>query len=206
MRSITGAQITGAVAVLAMLAVLAGCGPSEGGSVEPTPSGSASPTPSATSVPQSEPRVFAMPVDCASLLPASRLTAFEDAGLTLLGGPGGKYGTSYLADPTPEERAGGITCIWGDGTTDQSATTVSVAPLVSNRAAVVQSLIDQGLNEAIEGDLTLYAVQGDEDRAPAILNVLRPDSWISVIQTTGGPVAFEDALVISDEVALVVYR
>jgi hypothetical protein len=189
---------------LAPTLALAGCA-DQPAAPSATASPTASPTPTASSEPEPSSLEFVQPGDCAEALPASRITAFEDAGLALLGGPGGKYGSHYLAGPTPEERAGGITCIWGDPETDASSITVSVAPLGSTRPAIVQSLLDQGLNEAIDGDVMLYAVQGDEDHAPAILNVLRPDSWISVIQTVGGAEASEEALTIADEVAGVVY-
>jgi hypothetical protein len=193
----------GAIAATALVFALAGCG---GGTptIEPTRSPTATPTPTSAATPPPAELRFMVPEDCDAILPAARLAEFEDAGLTLLGGPGGKY-ERYLADPTPEENAGGITCIWGDDKTDASSITVSVAPLGANRAAVVQSLLDQGLNEAIDGDLTLYAQQGDEEVAPAVLNVLRTDSWISVIQTVGGTEAFEEAITVAEEVATAVY-
>jgi hypothetical protein len=199
-------RIAGGLAAPALVLVLAltGCG-GPAPAADPTPTPTATPTPTSTATPTPPDLVFAIPPDCASALPASRLAAFEDAGLALLGGPGGKHGEHYLAEPTPEENAGGITCIWGDADTDASVITVSIAPLGATRAAVVQNLVDQGLNEAIEGELTLYAQQGDEDVAPAVLNVLRADSWISVIQTTGGAAAFDEAITVADEVAAVVY-
>ena len=197
-------RIACGLAPCALAVLLAGCGPAAP-PPEPTrsPTASSMPTPSAT--PAATERRFVLPEDCDSALPGSRLAAFEDAGLTLLGGPGGKYGEHYLADPTPEESAGGITCIWGDDDTDASSITVSIAPLGATRPALVQSLLEQGLNEAVEGDLTLYAQQGDENVAPAVLNVLRADSWISVIQTVGGTAAFEEAITVAEEVAGVVY-
>ncbi len=188
--------IAGGLAAIALTLALAGCGAGES-PAEPTPSPTATPTSTPTATPPAAELTFVLPPDCASALPESRLTAFEDAGLSLLGGPGGKYGEHYLADPTPEENAGGITCIWGDADTDASSVTVSIAPLGATRPAIVQSLIDQGLNEVIDGDVTLYAQQGDEDVAPAVLNVLRADSWISVIETIGGTDAFDEAITLA---------
>ena len=186
----------------ALMFVLVGCAPAPAAPV-PESSSTPTPTPSPTAEPEptAGPRTFQLPADCASALPESRLQQFADDGLILLGGPGGKHGDEYLADPTPEQSAGGITCIWGHDDSDLSVTTVSVAPLGANRPAVVGNLIAQGLNETIEGDVTIYAVQGDEDHAPGILNILRTDSWISVIQTTGGREAFAEALEVADEVA-----
>ena len=199
-----GHPIAGALAAAGLALALAGCGGSEA-PPEPSQSATAAPTPTATTTAPPTEFVFQLPEDCASVLPESRLAAFEDAELTLLGGPGGKHGEHYLADPTPEENAGGITCIWGDDDTDASVVTVSVAPLGATRPAIVQSLVDQGLNEAIDGDLILYAQQGDEDVAPAVLNVLRADSWISVIETIGGAAAFDEAITLAEEAATVAY-
>jgi hypothetical protein len=196
-------RTAGAVTSIALVLVIAGCGGTP--TVEPTRSPTTAPSPSPSVTPPTATLTFVLPEDCESALPSSRLAAFENAGLTLLGGPGAKYGEHYLADPTPEENAGGITCIWGDNATDVSSITVSVAPLGASRPAVVQNLLDQGLNEAIDGDLTLYAQQGDEQVAPAVLNVLRTDSWISVIQTIGGTEAFDEAITVAEEVAAVVY-
>jgi hypothetical protein len=191
------------VGVLATV-VLAGCAPE----ATPTPVGSTTPTPSPSPTVSARPDptelVFTMPADCIAALPESRRAAFEAAGLSLLGGPGGKY-AQYFADPTPEERAGGITCVWGDDATDAASITISVAPLGASRAQVVQSLLDQGLNEAVDDDLTLYAKQGDENESPAIVNVLRVESWISVIQTVGGTASFDEALTVAAEVGRLVH-
>ncbi len=197
-------RIAGALVAASLALPLAGC-VDDAPTAAPTPSPTTTPTPTPTGTASATEFTFVMPDDCESALPAARLDAFEADGLSLLGGPGGKYGEHYLADPTPEENAGGITCIWGDATTDASSITVSIAPLGATRPAIVQSLLDQGLNEAIDGDLTLYAVQGDEEDAPAILNVLRPDSWISVIQTVGGPASFDEAITVADEAAAMAY-
>src|SRR5262249_32362390 len=128
--------------------------------------------------------------------------SFESQNLELLGGPGGKYGEDYLLDPTPEELAGGITCIWGDELIPESTVTVSIAPLTpSTRSVVVEDLISQGLNEAVVGDSLTYSRLGDEVSSPAIINVLRDNTWISVIEALGGEAFLEEAILISDEIA-----
>jgi predicted small lipoprotein YifL len=188
---------------LAMAISLAGCGgePEAGPSDEPTE----------TSTPTSEPTeapvtlTFAMPDDCLGILPQSRQDALASQGLVLLGGPGGQY-EQYYGDPTPEERAGGISCIWGDEDVPESLVTVSVAPLsASTRSIVVDDLISQGLNEAVLDDGISYAQLGDEVSAPAILNIVRDDSWVSIIQTLGGEAFFDEAVELASEVADQVY-
>lgn len=180
-----------------------GCAPSGVSGEQPAPSGTATPP---STAPTASAPVFQQPASCSELLPEAELADFAADALTLLGGPGGVYGDDYLADPTPEQRAGGITCIWGDADTTASSITISVAPLdAASREAVVGSLSGQGLNANVDGPIATFAILGDEDRRPAILNVLREDSWISVIMTIGGTAPFERALDLADQVAQTVY-
>ena len=195
------------VAVVPVIAVLGLALTACGGQAPPTPTApptdaaSGAPTPSEAPADQ----VFTLPDDCTQLLPESRQQAFADQGLTLLGGPGGKY-EQYYADPTPEEEAGGISCIWGDEDVPQSIVTVSVAPLsTGTRGATVDSLLAQGLNEAVIDDGISYAQIGDEVSAPAVLNILRDDSWISVIEALGGEAFFDEAVQLAGEAASQVY-
>src|SRR5690606_17805503 len=144
------------------------------------------PSTTPTTPPATDPE-FTQPESCTGLVTEERAADFEARGLELLGGPGGRYGEDYLADPTPEERAGGITCIWGDESRPDSTVTVSVAPVsAGTRAAIIDDLVSQGLNEATTVDGITYGQTGDEVSAPAIVNYVRTDSWISVILARGG--------------------
>jgi hypothetical protein len=148
-----------------------------------------------------------MPTACADILPDLRVAVLEDGGLILLGGPDGLYGDDYLAESTPEQDVGGITCIWGDDSTEISSVTISVAPLDSEAAPLIEDqLRAQNLNEAISDDGVEFGEAGDEDGSAAIYNVLRDDSWISVIETVGGEDAFERAVLIAGEVYASVYK
>ncbi len=172
---------------------------------EPTtePTETSTPTPEPTESPAV--RTFTMPADCLGILPQSRQDTFASQNLTLLGGPGGQF-EQYYADPTPEERAGGISCIWGDEAVPESTITVSVAPLsTATRGAVIDNLIAQGLNEATLDDGISYAQLGDENSAPAILNIIRDDSWVSVIEALGGEAFFDEAVELAAEIADQVY-
>lgn len=191
-----------------LVTVLTGCagGPPEEGDVAPPPS----PTPEATETapPPAQPASFRFvaPTSCDAILSADRLERFQGDGLDLLGGPGGRYGTDYFAEPTPEEQVGGITCVWGDESQPATTITVSVAPLsAAVRATVVEDLIAQGLNETQVGNAIGFGEVGDEVSAPCVLNVLRTDSWISVIEALGGEQRFLDATEIAEEVASLVY-
>ena len=197
-------QLTMSAAALTAVLLLAGCAAET--PVDETPVETPA-APSAAPEPTEEPEVFTLPTDCTTMLSADRVADFATQGLALLGGPGGKYGTDYLADPTPEESAGGMTCIWGFDDTDFASVTISVAPLApADRAGVVTSLIEQGLNETVEGNTTTYVQQGDANSQPAIINVLRSDSWISVIETVGGEEFYAEAVMLADDVHGQVYN
>lgn len=188
--------------VVAMAITLAACvgEPPAGPTAEPTEIT----TPTSQPTPTAAARVFTMPQDCRGVLPQQRQDALAAQGLVLLGGPGGKF-EQYYADPTPEEQAGGISCIWGDENVPESTVTISVAPLSDGtRGGVIDALIDQGLNEAVLDDGISYAQLGDDNK-PAILNIVRDDSWISVIQALGGEAFFDEAVELATEVADQVY-
>jgi hypothetical protein len=194
---------TGYVAVA--IALLSGCTAGPGTTPQTSPGATDnSPEPEPSETPTDQP--FAMPDDCSGILPPQRIDSFKAQGLVLLGGPGGLYGDDYLLDATPEEAAGGITCIWGDELVPESTVTVSVAPLrPETRSGIVEDLVAQGLNETPLDDAISYSRLGDEVSSPAIVNVLRNDNWISVIEALGGEAFLEEALTISDEVAVTVH-
>ena len=176
-----------------------------------TPSGTestnaATPSETASATPTAIPEVFTMPTTCADIVPASRVATFTNQKLVLLGGPGGRYENNYLADPTPEENAGGISCIWGFPDTEVSSITISVAPVnPDSRGGVIDSLVAAGLNESQLDSASVYGKEGDTGFNPAVINSVRADSWISVITTVGGPAAYEDAKAIVAEVTANVY-
>jgi len=186
-----------------LLAVLAGCTAAE--TPKETPSATATEEPTPTTTPEAVKLTFTMPTDCTEIVPQSRLDAFAAEGIILLGGPGGKY-SDYLTDATPEEQAGGISCIFGFSDSEVSSFTISVAPLTAaTRPAVIASFTEQGLNEQVTDDGVAYGVQGDRTLDPAIMNVLRGESWISVIATIGGTDTYAQSVEIAQEVHDVVY-
>lgn len=194
-------------AALVLLGTLTACAPeAEPVAEEPTPT----PTPTVveTTEPEPENLVFTMPVDCTTILPQSRLDAFAAQSLQLLGGPGGVYGNDYFFEPTPEQLAGGISCVFAQDGVDLSSILISVAPVSTvNRATIIDDLTSQGLNEATTPDGAItYSQQGAEGLAPAIYNVVTQESWISVISGLGGPAFFDEAVLLAGEVATEVYQ
>ncbi|MEO5535221.1 MAG: hypothetical protein ABIR17_08835 [Pseudolysinimonas sp.] len=183
---------------------LTGCVPAVAD--KPTATPTVEQTPAATPTPTPEARAFVMPTRCVDIVSPATLARFTSDGLALLGGPGGKYGGDYFADDTPEERVGGITCVWGDEQRPESTFTISVAPVTTaTRSGIVSDLLSQGLVEdQIEGALT-YAQIGDEVSSPSVFNVIRSDSWISVLQARGGEDLFQTSTELVDEVTSIVY-
>jgi hypothetical protein len=197
---------SGVVIAAAGLALLAGCTPAPVANGGETEAPVTDPTPTATATTAPGLPVFEMPEQCADILTADTQTAFAGNGLDLLGGPGSQYGENYFGDPTPEEQAGGISCVWGDEAENASIVIVSVAPITTaTRSGIVNGLITNGLVESqVEGGLT-YARIGDDVSAPAELHVIRTESWISVIEAVGGETRFQQATELVDEVTGQVY-
>ncbi|WAB80919.1 hypothetical protein OVN18_10150 [Microcella daejeonensis] len=194
-------------AVVALVVGLSACAPaveSEEPVVEPSTSATPEPveTPTASPEPEAQPRVFTMPADCTVMLPPERVTELTEQNLALLGGPGSLYGDEYFFNATPEQLAGGISCVWAQEGVDLSSLLISAAPLTTaTRGQIITDLSAQGLNEVIleDGSLT-YGVVGDEAAAGAQFNLLTDDAWISVINAFGGDVFFDEAVVLANEV------
>jgi hypothetical protein len=197
----TLAAMTGSAA---LLLALVGCSNAD---PEPTATPDApAPVVTPTTTPTPEPRVFSLPDSCDAIFPQTRVDSWESEGIILLGGPDGKYGNAYLNDETPEERAGGISCIWGYEDSEVSSFTVSVAPLAQDtRAGIVESFTEQGLNETTDATGTVFSVQGDTTLNPAVFNRLVGQGWVSVLATIGGPEAYAESVAIADEVSALVY-
>jgi len=194
------------VVTAAAIVLLAGCVPAPAAG-DDTPSATPDPTPSGSATtPSTSVRVFEEPDKCVDIITPERAAAFAADGLDLLGGPGGTYGGDYFAEDTAEEQAGGITCVWGDEDVLASTVVISVAPVTTaTRSSIVSDLIAQGLIESqIDGALT-YAQIGDETSTQGIINVIRSDSWISVIEAVGGEDRFQRATELVDEVTALVY-
>jgi len=193
-------RLLASTAAAVLVIGLAACAPVE--SEEPVTKPSASAVPEPVETPTAEPEVFTMPADCTAILPPERVTAITEQNLALLGGPGSLYGDDYSPDDTPEETAGGISCVWAEEGGDFSSLQISVAPLsTSTRGAIISELSTQGLNEVIleDGSLT-YGVVGDNANAPAQYNLLTDDAWVSVINAFGGDAFFDEAVVLANEV------
>jgi hypothetical protein len=196
-------------AALALAIALSGCA----GSGDPTVGVDPAEPTSAPEVTQPidaevDSKTFTMPADCTEILPVSRADALAAQGITLVGGPGAEF-EEYLPEPTREELAGGMSCFWEDAARPNFATfTISVAPVSSaNRDQIIADLSAQGLNVgATSAGFETFWISGDEQGRSAVHNVVTPDAWVSVVTLIGGPVFYDEAVVIADEVISAVYR
>ena len=201
-------RVLSGAAALVLVAGLSACAAEEEPLEEPevVPTETSEPEPEPTTEP--EPEVFTLPSDCSEIFPQERLDNFEGQNLVLRGGPGSTEGNDVFADPTPEQRVGGISCIWANPDGEIADLLISVAPLTpTTRASVVDDLNAQGLNEStLEDGAITYGLLGDEQGAPAIYNEVRADSWISVISAFGGQVFYDEAVIFVEEIRGEVYQ
>lgn len=194
--------------------MLAGCAPTESPTTAPTTTESSTPT-----EPTTEPttpvvtETFTMPADCTEILPPATISAFEEDGITLLAGPGGKYGDELITDPTPETIAGGISCYFGVDNEDINALTVSylvsaAALDATLRTEVIADLTAQGLVQSTDerGDISFGVLGGSAGQTTANYNLIAVDSWISVISSKGGEKAFLSAVELADSVHVNTYE
>jgi len=193
---------------------LAGCAPATEPTTAPTTSESASPTePTAEPTTPVATETFTMPADCTGILPPANIAKFESDGITLLAGPGGKYGDELITDPTPETVAGGISCYFGVDNEDLNALTVSylvsAVPLdETTRTDVIADLTAQGMLQSTDerGDISFGVLGGGAGQSTANYNIIAVDSWISVISSQGGEKAFLAAVKLADAVHVNTYE
>ena len=188
-----------------VLSALTGCAPQP--APEPTPSASATTEPEPTPTETTPTERFSMPDDCTGVLPGSIVRELGKDGVTLLAGPGGKYGNELITDPTPEMTAGGISCYFGVDSEDMTLLEIRwlisvVAIDASTRDGIITDLQAQGLQQSTDelGNDTFGAVGRENGQKPATYNVVAADSWISVISATGGADALAQAVVLATDV------
>jgi hypothetical protein len=210
--ALSAARIIVPTVLLAL--TLAGCAPAAEPTAEPTTTESAAPTePTVEPTTPVVTETFTMPADCTEILPPANIAKFESDGITLLAGPGGKYGDELITDPTPETLAGGISCYFGVDNEDLNALTVSylvsaVSLDATTRTDVIADLTAQGLVQSTDerGDLSFGVLGGSAGQTTANYNIIAVDSWISVISSKGGEKAFLAAVKLADAVHLNTYE
>lgn len=193
------------------LGTLAGCAATPTPTAEPTAVETTAPTVEPTAPVVTE--TFSMPADCSEILPPKTMASFEKNGITILAGPGGKYGDELITDPTPEMDAGGISCYFGVDNEDPNLLAVNylisaVALDAATRSEVIADLTAQGLSEATDerGDVSFGILGGSQGQTTANYNVIAADSWISVISSFGGEDAFLATVELANDVHIANYN
>ncbi|KRO38306.1 MAG: hypothetical protein ABR66_04045 [Microbacteriaceae bacterium BACL25 MAG-120322-bin65] len=141
------------------------------------------------------------------MLPASSVAELADEGAVLLRGLGsGNPEPIFAEGQTPEELVGGISCLYGPPSQDDSeaesndseaesnvSIIVSVAPVdEAVRPQIISDLISQKLNIGQTNDgAATYWIWGDDANVPALHNTLYQDSWYSALIAPGGRSGYE---------------
>lgn len=151
---------------------------------------------------------YVPPADCTTLLPEAAVADLQSRGIQLVRGPGSPSAeTIYVEGQTPEELAGGLSCLFAvPGEEDTGITIILSAAAVdqSIRPAVIDAFLDEGLNVGQTGDgqgLT-YWRWGDDVNVTALHNALYQDSWYSALIQPGGRAAYDQGVVLVDQMRL----
>ena len=148
---------------------------------------------------------FTPPSDCTTLLPESAVADLQERGIELVRGPGSPSAeTIYVEGQTPEELVGGLSCLYAvPGEEDTGITIILSAAAVdeSIRPAVIDAFLDEGLNvgQTNDGQGLTYWRWGDDVNVTALHNALYQDSWYSALIQPGGRSAYDQGVVLVDQ-------
>ena len=148
---------------------------------------------------------FTPPSHCTTLLPESAVADLQERGIELVRGPGSPSAeTIYVEGQTPEELVGGLSCLYAvPGEEDTGITIILSAAAVdeSIRPAVIDAFLDEGLNvgQTNDGQGLTYWRWGDDVNVTALHNALYQDSWYSALIQPGGRSAYDQGVVLVDQ-------
>lgn len=174
------------IAASAVVLALAGCGPTAPvPSSSPSASSAPTPTASASSTPESE-ASFTVPTTCTELLGAGLESDILATGVVLFSSSDG----TGLYAPIPSTQDGGdpFSCWYGKDGVDLSSFELAAQPISSTdeHEGIVAVLGAAGFTSSTDGDVVTFVQVGDEGSTPAIVHVVRPDSWLTGYSTFGG--------------------
>lgn len=198
-RSIASVRPLAALCIVSALS-LAGCSPEEEVVEEPVEETEETEAP----VDPASLR-FVPPADCTTLLPESAVADLESRGIQLVRGPGSPSAEAiYVEGQTPEELVGGLSCLFAvPGEEDTGITIILSAAAVdqSMRPAVIDAFLDEGLNvgQTNDGQGLTYWRWGDDVNVTALHNALYQDSWYSALIQPGGRSAYDQGVVLVDQ-------
>ena len=99
-----------------------------------------------------------------------------------LGGAGIYPGPSIAQD-------GGspLSCLYGKDMVDLSTFEFAAQELSQDgHDGTIAELRSRGMTQTTDGDAVTFTQSGDEGTTPAIIHILKPDSWVTVYSTFGG--------------------
>lgn len=169
---------------LAALA-LVGCTPAEPAPVpETSATAVAEVEPSPTSVPAPATKVFEPASTCTEMLGSVLEDEILAGGYTLFsstsaGGSHYPIASTQSGDP--------YSCWYGVDGVDLSTFEIAAQRLgATERDGVAALLSSKGFTNTGEGDVATWVMEGDQGQKPAIVHVLRADSWLTAFSAYGG--------------------
>ena len=105
----------------------------------------------------------------------------------------------YTDGQTPEELAGGLSCLFGLPNDEESGLSIllSAAPIdPAIRPKVIENLVTQKLNvgQTSDGTGLTYWIWGDSETVSALHNELFQDAWYSALLQPGGRPAYDQGV------------
>ena len=144
--------------------------------------------------------VFSPPTSCVNLLPEVFVAELAADGIELVRGPGSPSTEPIYTDgQTPEELAGGLSCLFGLPNDEESGLSIllSAAPIDPTiRPKVIENLVTQKLNvgQTSDGTGLTYWIWGDSETVSALHNELFQDAWYSALLQPGGRPAYDQGV------------
>ena len=181
-----------AIAAAACVVLLAGCAPGEKPMAETTtsPTPSVTPTASATAAPEPEPEgpAFVAPTDCAALIGQTLAAEFAAKNIVLFDSTAGGGLYTDAGGHGPLQTGGDpFYCLYGQDMVDLSSFQLEVQPLTeSEHEGVIAVLDTAGLVKTVDGDAVTFTQVGDDRGTPTLIQVLRPNSWMTAWSAFGG--------------------
>ena len=144
--------------------------------------------------------VFSPPTSCVNLLPEVFVAELAADCIELVRGPGSPSTEPIYTDgQTPEELAGGLSCLFGLPNDEESGLSIllSAAPIdPAIRPKVIENLVTQKLNvgQTSDGTGLTYWICGDSETVSALHNELFQDAWYSELLQPGGRPTYDQGV------------